>query len=77
MSAIGFSDTAFPRAHRRPALSAFAEYRHSDLFFQRTQSLAMRDATWERRAKPLRSWGALIAPGAVVAAGALLSLAMI
>lgn len=54
-------------------ISAHADYRHEDYFFQRSQSRALRALEWEQSAKPLRSWSQLLYPaaaatGAVIAA---------
>ena len=64
MSAIGLS-----AAHRGKgfAISAYADIRHEQLFFERQQSLALRGLEWEDRIKPMMSWSALILRGLGVA----------
>jgi hypothetical protein len=42
--------------------SAYA-YRHEHLFFERTQSQALRAMEWEGRVQPLLPWSALIVRG--------------
>jgi hypothetical protein len=58
MSAIGISagEKAF-------AVSAHAVIRHEDLYFERQQSLALRNLEWEDRIRPPLSWIALIVRG--------------
>ena len=53
MSAIGI-----PGGHRFSPriISAHADHCGADFVFARTQSLNLREAPWERRLKPLRSW---------------------
>ena len=53
MSAIGMS--AAPRG-KGFAISAYADIRHEQLFFERQQSLALRDMEWEGRIRPMTSW---------------------
>lgn len=64
MSAIGLS-----AAHRGKgfAISAYADIRHEQLFFERQQSLTLRGMEWEGRIKPMMSWSALILRGLGVA----------
>ncbi len=50
------------------AISAYADVRHEQLFFERQQSLAMRDREWEDRIEPLLPWSALILRGLGAAA---------
>ena len=38
-------------------IAAHADYRREDFIFPRTQSLIMRDCTWEGREKKLPHWG--------------------
>ncbi len=38
-------------------IGAHADYRREDFIFPRTQSLAMREAEWENRLKPIKPWG--------------------
>jgi hypothetical protein len=73
MSAIGLP------AHRIAPriISAHADYRHSDFFFLRTQSQETRDAPWERRLRPRKTWSELgsyagVALGVVIVATALI-----
>ena len=54
-------------------ISAHADYRHEDYFFQRTQSRALKALEWEDSGKPLQSWSDILYPaaaatGAVIAA---------
>jgi hypothetical protein len=63
MSAIGMSA---PRG-KGFAVSAYADVRHEQLFFERQQSLTLRGMEWEGRVKPLTSWSTLIARGLGVA----------
>jgi len=63
MSAIGMSA---PRG-KGFAISAYADVRHEQLFFERQQSLALRSMEWEDRIKPMASWSALIMRGLGVA----------
>ena len=54
MSAMGplaTGDLVAPRF-----ISAHANVRRDDFVFARTQSSATRDAPWEHRLKPLKSW---------------------
>jgi hypothetical protein len=59
MSAIGI---AAPRGNKF-APSAFADYRHAHLFFERQQSQALRAMEWEGRVQPLLPWSTLILRG--------------
>ena len=73
MSALGISvgNVSRPRTF---VVSAAAEVRHEQLFFERQQSLATRDLEWEVRAQPLLSWSTLILRGLLTVAAALLVL---
>ena len=53
-------------------ISAHADYRHEDYFFQRTQSRALRALEWEDSGKPLHSWSELLYP-AMAASGAVIA----
>jgi len=64
MSAIGMS--AAPRG-KGFAISAYADIRHEQLFFERQQSLTLRNMEWEGRIRPMTSWSALILRGLGVA----------
>jgi hypothetical protein len=55
-------------------ISAHADYRHEDYFFNRTQSRALRALEWEHSDKPLHSWSELVYP-ALAAAGAVIAMA--
>lgn len=44
------------------ALSAYADYRHDAMMFQRQQSQALREMEWENRLRPLKSWCSLLIP---------------
>ena len=55
-------------------ISAHADYRHEDYFFNRTQSRALRALEWEHSDKPLQSWSELVYP-ALAAAGAVIAVA--
>ena len=59
MSAIGMSALR----GKEFAISAYADVRHEQLFFERQQSLALRNMEWENRIKPMTSWSALILRG--------------
>jgi hypothetical protein len=59
MSAIGLSA---PRG-KGFAISAYADVRHEQLFFERQQSLSLRNMEWEGRIRPMTSWSALIMRG--------------
>lgn len=56
MSAIGISSghARYPRTST--CISAHADYRPQDFYFSRTQSQALRAATWESRIRPMHSW---------------------
>ncbi len=71
MSAIGMSA---PRG-KGIAISAYADVRHEQLFFERQQSLTLRNMEWEGRIEPMTSWSALILRGLglVVLASAILA----
>jgi hypothetical protein len=45
------------------AISAYADVRHEQLFFERQQSLALRSMEWEGRIEPMMSWSALVLRG--------------
>jgi len=45
------------------AISAYADVRHEQLFFERQQSLALRNMEWEGRVEPLLPWSTLIMRG--------------
>jgi len=65
-----------PGPHRAFVISATG-YEHSQLFFERQQSLELRRKQWEGRLKPLTSWSTLILRGVgataiLAAAGAML-----
>jgi hypothetical protein len=59
MSAIGISA---PRG-KGFAISATADIRHEHLFFERQQSLALREMEWEDRVQPLLPWSTLLVRG--------------
>ena len=67
MSAIAISNArAYPALPQKEApriICAHADHRRSDFVFQRTQSLTMRAAPWERRIRPLRSWSEIAVYG--------------
>jgi hypothetical protein len=65
-----------PGPHRAFVISACG-YEHSQLVFERQQSLELRRRAWEGRLKPLTSWSTLILRGLgaaalFIAAGAML-----
>ncbi len=60
MSALGISADNTAKTF---AVSAYADVRHEHLFFERQQSLAMRELEWEDRLQPPLSWSALILRG--------------
>ena len=62
MSAIGMPGP------QRPFVISACGYEHSQLFFERQQSLELRRRAWEGRLKPLTSWSTLILRGAGAAA---------
>jgi hypothetical protein len=72
MSAIGMSA---PRG-KGFAVSAYADIRHEHLFFERQQSLTLREMEWEDRVQPLLPWSTLIVRGlgVVVFAAAFLAI---
>jgi hypothetical protein len=74
MSAIGISAATRGKGF---AISAYADIRHEQLFFERQQSLALRGMEWEGRIKPLTPWSALILRGLGVAVLASAILAML
>jgi len=45
------------------AISAYADVRHEQLFFERQQSLTLRNMEWEDRVEPLLPWSTLIVRG--------------
>jgi hypothetical protein len=47
-------------------MSAYADYRHDHLMFERQQSQALRERDWEGRLKPMASWSALALRGAAM-----------
>ena len=59
MSAIGLPA---PRG-KAFAPSMFADVRHQQMFFERQQSLALRNMEWEGRVRPLLPWSTLIMRG--------------
>ena len=63
MSAIGLSALR----GKGFAISAYADVRHEQLFFERQQSLSLRNMEWEGRIRPMTSWSALIMRGLGVA----------
>jgi len=71
MSAIGMPA---PRG-KEFAISAYADVRHEHLFFERQQSLTLRNMEWENRVEPLLPWSTLIMRGAgiVILASVLLA----
>jgi len=62
MSALGISvgNVSRPRTF---VVSAAADVRHEQLFFERQQSMATRNLEWEGRVQPLLPWSALILRG--------------
>ena len=54
-------------------ISAHADYRHEDYFFNRTQSRALSALEWEHSDKPLHSWSEFLYPAAA-AAGAVIAM---
>jgi hypothetical protein len=54
MSAIGL---AHQRAFAPRIIASHADYRRSDFVFNRTQSLEMKNAQWETRIRPMKTWG--------------------
>ena len=56
MSAIG---SAAPSG-KAFAISAYADIRHEHLYFERQQSLALREREWEDRIEPMLPWSAVI-----------------
>jgi hypothetical protein len=74
MSAIGMS--AAPRG-KAFAVSAYADVRHAQMFFERQQSLTLKGMEWEGRIKPMTSWSTLILRGLGAAALACVILAVL
>jgi hypothetical protein len=72
MSAIGMSA---PRG-KGFTVSAYADVRHEQLFFERQQSLTLRNMEWEDRVEPLTPWSTLIVRGmgVVILAAAFLAI---
>ena len=72
MSAIGLSAPG----KKGFTVSAYADVRHEQLFFERQQSLALRYREWEDRVEPLLPWSSLImrAAGAMVFTAAFLAI---
>ena len=72
MSAIGMPA---PRG-KGFAISAYADIRHEHLFFERQQSLTMRNMEWENRVEPMTPWSTLImrGVGVVIFASAFLAI---
>lgn len=59
MSAIGM-----PAARGKGfAVSAYADVKHEHLFFERQQSLTLRNMEWENRVQPMTPWSILIMRG--------------
>jgi hypothetical protein len=73
MSAIGMSASG----GKTLALSAYAEIRHEHFFFERQQSLALREMEWEDRVQPLLPWSTLILRGLGIAIFAAAALAIL
>ncbi|MBA2588932.1 MAG: hypothetical protein H0U98_09945 [Alphaproteobacteria bacterium] len=59
------------------AMSAYADVRHEQLFFERQQSLTLRNREWEDRVEPLLPWTTLIMRALVVVILASASLAIV
>ncbi|HEY4943410.1 MAG TPA: hypothetical protein VII56_18415 [Rhizomicrobium sp.] len=74
MSAIGISGSCRFAPH---IISAHADHRRADFVFARTQSPMLREAPWERRLKPLRTWSEIGAYGAAALAATVLVTAFI
>ncbi|MBL6936725.1 MAG: hypothetical protein ISS15_07545 [Alphaproteobacteria bacterium] len=47
---------AHQRAFAPRIIASHADYRRSDFIFSRTQSREMRNAQWEDRIRPMRTW---------------------
>ena len=73
MSAIGMSALR----GKGFAISAYADIRHEQLFFERQQSLALKGMEWEGRIRPMTSWSGLLLRGMGVAALASVILAVL
>jgi hypothetical protein len=58
-------------------VSAHADYRHEDYFFNRTQSRALTALEWEHSGKPLHSWSEILYPAAAVAGAVVAVLGML
>ena len=58
-------------------ISAHADYRHEDYFFNRTQSRALTAREWEHSGKPLHSWSEILYPAAAVAGAVVAVLGML
>lgn len=77
MSAIGLPRPPALTFKPRNIIASHADYRPSDFMFERTQSLTMRAAPWEKRIKPMKSWGELLLAYGALLAGAVLLLALV
>jgi hypothetical protein len=73
MSAIGMPA---PRG-KGFAVSAYADVRHEHLFFERQQSLTLRNMEWENRVQPMVPWSTLIMRGLGLATLASVFLALV
>jgi hypothetical protein len=58
-------------------ISAHADYRHEDYFFQRTQSRALSALEWERSGRPLQSWSEFLYPAAAATGAVIAVLGML
>jgi hypothetical protein len=58
-------------------ISAHADYRHEDYFFNRTQSRALSALEWEHSGKPLHSWSEILYPAAAAAGAVVAMLGML
>jgi hypothetical protein len=75
MSAIGsVNRTIFDSKSK--IIGSHADYRPSDYMFPRTQSIALREASWESRLRPLKPWSELAAIGVLAATAAAVSVTL-
>jgi len=70
MSAAGLAQT---RVFVPRIIASHADHRRSDFIFSRTQSLEMKSAQWERRIKPMKSWGEISSYGGAAALATILA----
>jgi hypothetical protein len=76
MSAIGSVNRAnFDSKYK--IIGSHADYKPSDYIFPRSQSIALREAVWESRLRPLKPWSELAAIGVLAATAAVVSVTLL